>query len=194
MSIPSRLEAAAIVSGLEPNERLLRHSTAVAEVAAFLCAAMARRGVAVDCSLVEAAALLHDLDKALPEDEPLRALGHGHAGAEWLRRRGLSELAKAVACHPVMEMGSAESFEAWAVRAGLEGQVVTYADKRARQDLLTLDERFAKWHANYPDSPKLDLAHERARRLEREMCELAGLRPENVQRLNWVAEATRAAA
>jgi hypothetical protein len=144
--------------------------------------------VAVDCSLIEAAALLHDIDKMLAADDPLKPLGHAHAGAAWLRRNGLGEVADAVAAHPVMEIGHAESYEAWAERAGLEGRVVTYADKRARQDVISLDERFAKWHADYPDSPKLDLAHERARRLENEVCGLAGVRPEDVGRLSWVED------
>ena len=56
--------------------------TAVAEIAAFLAERMAGRGVAVDRALVESAALLHDLDKALPETDPLRRLGHGHAGRQ----------------------------------------------------------------------------------------------------------------
>lgn len=194
MSVPSRVEAAATLARLAPAERLLRHSTAVAEVAAFLCAALARRRVAIDAGLVEAAALLHDLDKALPADDPLKALGHGRAGAEWARRNGLVELADAIALHPVMEIGHAASYEEWAARAGLEGRVVAYADKRARQDVVTLDERFADWHARYPDSPPLDLAHERARRLERELCDLAGIAPTEVRRQPWVAEVSRGAA
>lgn len=194
MSVPSRVDAAALVRGLRPNEKLLRHSTAVGEVAAFLADAMVRRGVALDARAAEAAALLHDLDKMLPDDDPLKPLGHGAAGAEWLRRRGFAELAPAVAAHPVMELGEAESYEQWSERAGLIGRVVTYADKRARQDLVTLTDRFARWHERYPESPKLDEAELRAQRLEREMCELAGIEPNEVSRLEWVEEAMRAAA
>ena len=193
MPVPTRLEAAAIVRELSPNEKLLRHSTAVAETAAFLAAAMTRRGIALDPTLVETAALLHDLDKMLPADDPLKQLGHGAAGAEWLRRRGHAELAPAVANHPVMEIGEAASYEAWADEAGLPGRVVAYADKRARQRIITVDQRFARWHDQYPDSPRLDLAHERARQLEQEMCALAGIKPTAVTRKAWVAEALRGA-
>ena len=194
MSVPTRQQAAAIVVGLSPNERLLQHSTVVAEIAAFLATAMARRGVAVDVDLVAAAALLHDIDKMLPDDDPLRALGHGAAGAEWLSERGFAELAPAVASHPVMAMGTAATYEDWAAAAGLAGQVVTYADKRGRQQLITLEDRFARWHERYPDSPDLDVADERAHRLEREMCALAGIEPQQVEREPWVSEALRAAA
>ena len=54
--------------------------TVVAEVASFLAYRAAQAGLAVDRRLVETAALLHDIDKALPADHPLRALGHGRAG------------------------------------------------------------------------------------------------------------------
>ena len=61
-------------------------------------------------TIVETAALLHDLDKMLPAEDPLKALGHGAAGAEWLRQRGYDELAPAVASHPVMEIGGAPTY------------------------------------------------------------------------------------
>ena len=76
MSVPSSAEAAAMVRRLAPSDRLLRHSTAVAEVAAFLASAMARRGVDVDATADrDAPRLLHDVDKMLPADDPLRAAG-----------------------------------------------------------------------------------------------------------------------
>jgi putative nucleotidyltransferase with HDIG domain len=194
MSVPSRAEAVAIVRELRPNDKLLRHSTAVAEVAAFLAEAMTRRGVAVDATLIEVAALLHDIDKMLPADHPLKPLGHGAAGAAWLRERGHDELAPAVAGHPVMEIGRAPTYDAWADAAGLAGRVVSYSDKRARQTLIRLDSRFARWHDHYPDSPDLDVAHERARRLEQEISQLAGVKPADVRRRAWVREQMRAPA
>jgi putative nucleotidyltransferase with HDIG domain len=194
MAVPTREEAAAIVHGLRPNEKLLRHSTAVAEVAAFLVDAMVRRAETIDTTLVETAALLHDMDKMLPADHPVKPLGHGAAGAEWLRQHGYGELAPAVASHPVMELGRAGSYEKWGAEAGLAGRIVTYADKRARQDVLSLTERFSRWRERYPDSPDLNEAEARAHLLEREICALAGIKPPDVGTRAWVAEAMRAAA
>ena len=194
MSIPSRVEAAAILRGLEPTERLLTHSAAVAEVCAFLCAALSGRGEAVDTSLAEAAALLHDLDKALPPDDPLRAMGHGVAGAEWVRRHGFAELADAIAHHPVTTLAEPRGYQVWAEEAGFEGRVVAYADKRARQDVVALGQRFERWYQRYPDSQALPLAHERARMLEQEICSAAGICPADVHRLAWVDDALSAAA
>lgn len=192
--MPSRIEAAALLNTLRMSERLLAHSVAVAEICAFLCSAMARRDVAIDARRAEAAALLHDLDKALPQDDPMRELGHGAAGAAWLRRRGYEELAPAVAQHPVMQIGHAASFEVWSSAAGLEGRVVAYSDKRAREDVVTLTERFARWHERYPHSQPLDLAEQRARALETEICTLAGIATTDVRRERWVAEMLRAGA
>ena len=101
MTVPDRIEAARLVRSLEPPEWFLRHSRAVAEVAAFLAARTAGRGVAIDRRLAESAALLHDADKALPKDDPLRALGHGHGSARWLEERHHAELGPSVEHHPI---------------------------------------------------------------------------------------------
>lgn len=194
MSVPSRAEAAAIVQQLAPPDGLRRHSVVVAEIAAFLASAMAERGVEVDGTLIETAALLHDVDKMLPADDPLKQLGHGAAGAEWLRRRGHAELAAAVSHHPVMSLGRAPDYAEWAAEAGLEGRVVAYSDKRARQQQIALDERFADWYGRHGISPPLELAHRRARRLEEEICGLAGVAPEQVGQMAWATEALRGAA
>jgi putative nucleotidyltransferase with HDIG domain len=191
MSVPSREQAAAILRDLAPNEKLLNHSAAVAEVCAFLCAAMTHRGVAVDAQLAEGAALLHDLDKALPAGDKYRALGHGAGGAAWLRDHDLGELAEAVASHPVWTLGNADSYETWAAGTSLEARLVAYADKRALQDLVSLDARFERWQRRYPDSLMEPVAYERAKRLERELCDLAGVEPAKVARLPWVDEALR---
>jgi hypothetical protein len=155
---------------------------------------MIRRGVALDVTLTESAALLHDLDKALPAGDLYRVLGHGAGGAAWLRDRGYGELAGLVEPHPVYVLGNAENYDAWAAGTGLEARIVAYADKRALQDLVSLDDRFARWYTRYPDSAMLPVAHERARRLEREICAAAGLEPGEVGRLAWVADAVRSAA
>ena len=131
----------------------------------------------------------------LPEDDPLKALGHGAAGAEWLRQRGYAELARPWRVHPVMELGcSRRRMRHGRTSAGLIGRVVTYADKRARQDVLSLTDRFARWHENYPDSPRLDEAERRAQRWNAKSASSQVFRPSEVTRLAWVKGALRAAA
>jgi HD superfamily phosphodiesterase len=151
-----------------------------------MCAALKSRGVAVDSDLAEGAALLHDIDKGLPPEDPYRALDHGSGGAQWLADHGYEELAPAVRDHPVNVIGNAASYKDWAASQSLEAKLVAYSDKRAHQDLVTLDERFERWFKRYPDNPMEPIAYDRFRRLERELCALAGIKKEDVRRLAWV--------
>lgn len=188
MSIPTREESAAILAGLIQKQKLRNHLATTAEVCAFMCAALKQHGVSLDSDLAEGAALLHDIDKGLAPDDPYRALGHGAAGAQWLTDHGYPELAPAVRDHPVNVIGSAASYEEWAASQGLEAQLVAYSDKRAHQDIVTLDERFERWFKRYPDNPMEPIAYERFQRLERELCAMAGIEPQDVTRLTWVAQ------
>jgi uncharacterized protein len=189
MAVPTRTEAVRLLLEQSPSPRLLRHVTAVAEVASFLAMRAGGRGEALDRRLVEAAALLHDIDKALPRSHPLVALGHGHAGARWLAEKGHAELSRAVEAHPVMRLMD-PSAEEWLRDAALEDRIVAYADKRATSRMQSLDERFARWYERHPAfTDGLAVAHERARRLETDVCEAAGLAPGGVERLRWVDEA-----
>lgn len=193
MTIPTRSEAAVILLDLDAPTTLRTHMRVVAEVAAFLAARAAARGVAVDRSLVESAALLHDLDKALPEDHPLRRLGHGHAGAAWLIEHERPELAPAVDNHPVMRLVTPEA-ERWLDRSTLEERIVAYADKRAAQRLGPIDARFRRWYAKHPQYKEgLDLARGHAAILERDVCNAADVDPADVRRLRWVDDAFAAA-
>jgi putative nucleotidyltransferase with HDIG domain len=193
MSIPSRLEAAGLLLSLRPVDGILEHSMVTADVASSLAEAVIRAGHPIDGALVETAALLHDLDKALPADDPLRALGHGHAGARWLEAHGLEELAPAVDTHPVGRL-TEQPYQDWVASTSLEQRLVAYADKRSQRRVVTLDERFARWVRKHPGSRhELGIARERAAELEAEVCTLAGLHPDQVGRLAWAEDAVRLA-
>jgi hypothetical protein len=190
MTIPSRRDAAALLLSFAPPEGILRHSQVTADVASFLSDALLRAGHPVDRGLVEAAALLHDIDKAFPAGDPLRALGHGHAGARWLELHGYEELAPAVDTHPVGRLTDLP-YADWLATTTLEQRVVAYADKRSQGRLVSLDERFRRWGRRHPDMLGiLAVGRERAGELEDEVCALAGVRPDDVGRLPWAAEAT----
>ncbi len=148
----------------------------------------------VNTELAETAALLHDVDKALPRGHALRRLGHGTGGAEWLRTNGYDDLGTAVANHPVGVLAAAESYDEFAQRVGLEGCIVALADKRALQEVVSLDVRFDRWRRRYPDSETLPVALGRAREMERDICAMAGIAADEVQRLAWVDDALKQAA
>jgi putative nucleotidyltransferase with HDIG domain len=200
MSVPGRTEAAALILSVDPAPRLVRHSRAVAEVAAWLGDRVSRCGTPVDRRLVESAALLHDIDKALPRDHHLRSLPHGEGSAAWLRDRGHKQLAPIVANHPVTCL-AADGFGggSWSGFQSIEAAIVAYADKRARQRLIPMSERFAIWRRKYRPAPagsgeawsedRLAEIAMRAERLERDVCDAAGVRPQDVARLRWTGRA-----
>jgi putative nucleotidyltransferase with HDIG domain len=186
MAVPTRTEALSLLLSTSPSPRLLQHVTVVAEVAAFLACRATGAGIAVDRRLAETAALLHDVDKALPREHPLRRLGHGAAGAAWVSEAGHPELARAIEAHPVSRLAEADA-DSWLEEAAIEERIVTYADKRATQRVVSLDQRFERWRRRHPEySDGLARAHAMARRLEAELCASIGIAPTTVERLRWV--------
>lgn len=209
MTVPGRREAARLLLSLEPPGWFLRHSCAVADVASWLAVRVAAKGRATDVTLVCVAALLHDVDK-LPAARVPAHLPHGEGSAAWLAGQGWPELGEAVRYHPVTCLAD-DARAAWLAAAGLETKIVAYADKRAGQRLESMDARFASWRRRYPSGPGDDVAGspgaaagwddarasrvlDRARALEREVCEAAGVRPGDVGRLRWSRRALREAA
>lgn len=196
MTVPGRVEAAELLLSLDPPAWFLNHSRAVAEVAGWLALRAREAGAGVDRDLVEAAALLHDVDKLLPAADPARRRPHGQGSAAWLARRGHAELGPAVASHPVTVLADEER-AGWLAAAALEERIVAYADKRAGQRLEPMASRFASWQRRYPDgwSDRQALTvRRRAEELEREVCQAARVAPADVRRLRWTSSALRSAA
>src|SRR5512135_328369 len=129
MPVPDRAAAASVLLSLRPAPWFIRHSRAVAEVASWLASRAARAGVPVDRQAVEAAALLHDVDKALSGEDPVRRLRHGEASAAWLTAHGLPELAPLVEWHPVTRLADGPAAERWLATGLFESLIVAYADK-----------------------------------------------------------------
>ena len=203
--MPGRVDAASLLLSLDPPDWFVRHACAVAEVAAWLAARIATRGVTVDRPLVEAAALLHDIDKLLPASDLARALPHGEGSAAWLTEAGHPELARAVANHPVTRLLDGERYRRWAAFASREERLVAYADKRAGQRLESMETRFASWRQRYPrvglvegsgtgwNETEMRAVLVRAERLEADVCRTAGVVPSEVRRIAWTGPALRAA-
>jgi hypothetical protein len=221
MTAMARREAALLLLSLDPPAWFLRHSCAVADVAAWLAVHAAAHGRIVDTGLIAVAGLLHDVDK-LPSAGVPAHLRHGDGSAAWLADMGWPELGPVVRDHPVTRLAD-DAYETWAADASLEARIVAYADKRAGQRLESMEQRFASWRRRYPAGP-LDairgpsttmgpaavapaterasggsgwsdglaaLVVDRARALERDVCGAAGVRPGDVRRLRWSRRALR---
>jgi hypothetical protein len=194
MAVPGRVEAASALLELDPPAWFVRHSAGVAEVAAFLGARAAARGSVLDRRLAEGAALLHDVDKVLPDGDQARRLPHGRGSAAWLERRGYPELAGAADAHPVTRLLKDDP-DADA-NARLEALIVAYADKRVDQRLVPMQRRFDGWQRRYPEAwteAQIRRVKARAERLEARVCAAAGIVPAEVRRLRWVGAALASA-
>lgn len=205
MTSPSRREAARLLLSLEPPAWFLAHACAVADVAGWLARRAEAQGEDVDVAAVEAAALLHDVDK-LPAVGRPAGVRHGDGSALFLEARGLPLLAPIVRDHPVTRFGIPEDAARLAA-ASIEARLVAYADKRAGQHLESMEERFASWRRRYPTTAsgtaapgraawtdaEVALVQDRARALELDVCAKAGAAPGDVRRLRWSRRALEAA-
>jgi hypothetical protein len=206
MTTPGREDAARLLASLDPPAWFARHACAVADVAAWLARRTIANGTPVDATLVEAAALVHDLDK-LPAAGIRDRLRHGDGSAAWLEAHGLAVLSPLVRDHPVSRFAEL-AFAQWTATASPEARIVSYADKRAGQRLESMDERFGSWQRRYPAGPvsprrtgdgpptgagwddeTARMVLSRARELERVVCEAAGVHPDEVRRLRWAGRA-----
>jgi HD superfamily phosphodiesterase len=194
-----------LLLSLDPPRWHLRHSRAVAETAGWLAWRAASAGRSLDRRLVEAAALLHDVDKINRVKTETAGLAHAEGSAAWLAGRGYPELGPAIVGHPVTRLADGAWFDGWIESASPEALIVAYADKRAGQSLESMAARFESWERRYPPAERASRARgiwtaetlaevrARAEKLERRACLLAGIELTEVRRLAWTGRAIAAA-
>jgi len=154
---------------------------------------------------VDAAALLHDIDKLALVTAETAGMPHADGAAAWLADHGYPELGPAIVGHPVTRLEDGAWFANWIQFASPEDLIVSYSDKRAGQRLETMAARFASWERRYPpharaqrargswDAETLEEVRLRAEEIERRTCALADIEPADVRRLGWTSAALRAA-
>lgn len=168
MAVPNAEEARRILAARRLPPGVVTHSEGVARVAAEAARLLAASGIPLDVGLVEAAALLHDIDKL--ETRCGRGV-HGLAGAAMLEAMGFAELAPPVASHPVSALLDDARFpRGWASVA------VSVADKHVAQEFLTVDERLDDMARRYPAyRAEINAARRPAHALESELADAVGL-------------------
>jgi hypothetical protein len=141
--------------------------------------------VPVDVPLVEVAALLHDIDKAMTAAGCGR---HGEVGARRLEALGYPELAAPVRSHPLPCLLDDARFP-----RGWPSVLVACADRHVAQEFLTIDERLDEMASRHPHHrAAIERARRPAHRLEEEVAAALGLRPSDlVDRLRAAWEAAR---
>ena len=150
------------------SDGIVVHSEGVARVAVAAAALLAEAQIPIDGALVEAAALLHDIDKV----EIRRDGGeHGIVGARRLEAAGYEELAMPVASHPINCLLDDERFP-----RGWPSVVVAVADRHVAQAFLTIDERLDDMKLRHPEhADAIEAARRPAHLLEAELAEVVGL-------------------
>ena len=183
MSVPDRATARRLLDEAELPGGIVVHSEGVARVAIAAAGLLAEAQIPVDGALVEAAALLHDIDKL-----EIRRTGgeHGIVGARRLEALGYEELAMPVASHPITALLDDERFP-----IGWPSVLVAVADRHVAQAFMTIDERLDDMQQRHPHhAVDIDAARPAAHALEAELAEVTGLPIDDlVQRLRSAWEA-----
>jgi putative nucleotidyltransferase with HDIG domain len=140
------------------------HSEGVARVAVAAAGLVAEAQIPVDGALVEAAALLHDIDKL----EIRRSGGeHGIVAARRLEAAGYAELAMPVASHPVSCLLDDDRFP-----IGWPSVIVAVADRHVSREFVTVDERLNDMQQRHPEhAAEIESARRAAHALEAQVAE-----------------------
>jgi putative nucleotidyltransferase with HDIG domain len=168
VGLPDRETVRRLLDESELPEGVRVHSDGVARVAVAAAGLVAESGIPVNGWLVEAAALLHDIDK--PE---VRRTGgeHGVVGARRLEEAGHEELAMPVASHPVTALLDEDRYP-----LGWPSVIVAVADRHVAQTFLTVDERLDDMKLRHPEhAASIEAARRPSHALEAELAEAAGL-------------------
>ena len=168
MAVPDRATARRLLDEAGLPDGILVHSTGVARVAIAGAGLVAEAGIPVDSRLVEAAALLHDIDKV-----EIRRTGgeHGLVGARRLEAAGYGELAMPIASHPVGCLLDDERFP-----IGWPSVLVAVADRHVAQEFITIDERLDDMQRRHPEhAAQIEAARRPAHALEAQVAEAVEL-------------------
>jgi putative nucleotidyltransferase with HDIG domain len=156
-----------------------QHVTLVEHVALFFAEKIREKiSQPIDEKLLHAAALLHDIDKAVPHGPGER---HPDTAVRILDHAGMSEVARLVRKHPLHAICDPDIAPVtW------EEKLLYLADKMVKFEILTVDKRFDLWRAeNLPPEGKeiLIKTYPLVKKLEKEVLGIIGIQPDDVARL-----------
>lgn len=175
--IPSELQCKELWEKYNLPEKKRVHVTWVTKVALFLATSLeaSHPDIHINMPLLEASALLHDIDKAV---ERLPGEKHPDTGVRILRDEGMEEVAEVVKRHSLHAI-----LDPTIIPTSWEERLLYLADKMVKQEVLTVDKRFALWRAEAlpPDAMRmLDACYPKVKEWERELLGLIHLAPDDV--------------
>ena len=179
--IPSEDEAKGLWDKYSLPEKKRIHVQLVADVAMFLSDRIMNHesGMTINNSLLRVGALLHDIDKNIPR---LPGEMHPDTGVRILLLEGYDEVANLIRFHSVQFIENpATAPKRW------EEKLLFLSDKMVKQEIITVDRRFALWLAeeDLPQEQKemLRRVYPRVKKLEEEVFTMIGIEPEKVANL-----------
>lgn len=156
---------------LPPYKR--NHCLLVTRVALWFARQLStKKGLKVNTKLLEAAALLHDIDKMIPKQ---KGEHHPDTGVRVLRDAGFLEVSKLIRTHPLHAI-----LDPTIAPKIIEEKLLYLADKMVKHTIITVDERFALWRKeNLPPAAVaiLDATYPKVKALEQEICSSVGVDP-----------------
>lgn len=176
--IPSEDQAKQLWDKYALPERKRRHVALVARVARFLARRMNEvTNLPINQSLLQAGALLHDIDKNIPK---LPGEQHPDAAVRILMEEGMGEVAVLVKTHPLHAILD----PAIAPRTQ-EEKLLYLSDKMVKHEVIGVDARFALWndeHLPKDQQAILDAAYPKVKALEKELLGPIGIESEELIR------------
>jgi putative nucleotidyltransferase with HDIG domain len=163
--------------GMPPH--IIRHSHAVRLVAVCVAATLKKAGFMLDMSLVDRAALLHDICKA---DSLLNGGDHALMGRRLMDEQGYPRIGEVVGQHVRLETLEVN-----------EAMVVNYSDKRVMHDrVVSLQKRFLdlmdRYGKNEQSAERILKHYADASEVELILVRSSGLEPGWLNHLNLVAD------
>lgn len=178
--IPTAAQAKVLWDVYSLPEAKRNHCMLVARVAVWFARSLSAKlsPLEINTGLLEAAALLHDIDKNIPR---LPGEHHPDTAVRVLYQQGFGEVADLVRTHPIHAILDLNiSPKTW------EEKILYLSDKMVKHSIITVDERFALWRAENlpPDAvAELDVAYKAVKALENELCSFVGVSPSDVAKL-----------
>jgi HD superfamily phosphodiesterase len=149
MNYPSREEAIGFYKEIGTPENIIMHVKTVNKVAVFIGQKLVEKGTQLDLRLVDAASLLHDLDKWICIND--KNAKHGFETERLLTEKGYPEVGYFARQHRANMVS--EKLETW------EEKVIAYADKRVMGDkIVPMSDRMVYVKKKYP--PKSEENHQ----------------------------------
>lgn len=173
--IPTRSQCQALFKRYQLPSQKKIHVEAVTDLAIYLAREIKKNHpeISINMELLEAAALLHDIDKAIPKQVGER---HPDAAVRVLRDLDMGEVAQIVSRHSLHHILDPKT-----APQSLEEKLVYLADKMTKFEVIGIEHRFKLWYReNLPTEAisELDRALPLVRQLQKEIFALAHIADE----------------